>query len=224
MSVSTIDTRGIENIVAFLMRVEKFDPGDMLDHWTMIVIEGNRAGILSGTNKDGVAVSPPLKYRTGAGSPTKFRGNRFAQQRGAGTVGGALGHGPTAVRYKVKNGVYRATHRGTSAGTINNNLTTAQYRELTGPFSAPRGDESRSIANFKVKDPRQVDDKTWEIRAGWVDVVDTRGQEFYSRLFAAPGRDMRGIRPADLDKCSVVMVEWATHLMNEARHQGLGNP
>jgi hypothetical protein len=176
MNSSVIDTSRLDHLIAYLRKLSTIDPRPLLDDWAKIIVEDNRAGVLAGLNKDDQPVSPPLKYRGGFSAHGGRRVGRLAGKSGA---------RPTAVRTKAKDGVYLA-RRGAAVGAINNNLTTAQYKQLTGPFAAPRGDRSRVVTHFRVQTPQQGGDaSTWVVKAGWVDVVDANGQPFYDYLFAA---------------------------------------
>ena len=160
MADSFIDTTRLDHIIAYFRKIEGLDPTPMLKDWEKIIIEDNRAGLLNGENKDGQIVTPPLKYRNGSGTWTAHRQGRFAQQRSRGLIGGHAGVGYDTIRFKSKDGIYRPTHRGGQAGLANNNLSTSQYKKLTGPYGIPRGIHSRLITNFAVKIPlaaRQVD-------------------------------------------------------------------
>src|SRR5262252_4562742 len=97
-----------------LQALAAFDATLLMNRWEEILTEGNRRGVLSGI--DGYdRPMPPLKYRTGAGKRTA---NRRVPLYGT-TKFGTTGHGPYATG-------------------LHDNLTTAQYQELSGPRLAPR--------------------------------------------------------------------------------------
>jgi hypothetical protein len=89
------------------------------------------------------------------------------------------------------------------------NLSTAQYRRLTGPPLAPRGKDSRIIANFATR--TSFDGHTWKVQAVLVDVVDRKGRPFMQYHFAGAGRlprrDDRGIRPWGREEIRKAMRE-----------------
>lgn len=214
-----VDTSGLDHMIAFLQRLGTFDPMPALVDCGRIMVEGNRAGVLAGLNAAGQPATPALRYRMGGGKPTAYRRNRFAQQRSPGAIGGKAGTG-AVIRYRSGGGKFKPTHRGTQTTAANNNLTTSEYRKLTGPFAAPRREHSRIITNFKVQTPLKMGDDLWVVKGGWSDVVDTRGREFYQYLFRPSGRDYRGIRPTDMIECRDIIVKWVHHWIAEARAAG----
>ncbi len=217
MSTQYVDTSGLDNQIEFLQRLDKLDPLPALEECKEIIVEDNRAGVLSGLNKDGQPYSPALTYRGGFGKKTGYRRTNFAMQRAPGKPGG-FGGTSHRTTFNVKaGGRFKPTHRGTQTGAANNNLTTAQYKKLTGPFAAPRRQFSRIITNFIVKQPMKLSDGLWQILAGWHDVVDTKGRPFYGRLFAPPGRDYRGIRPTGMTAIRAKVVEWFHYAVRQAQ-------
>lgn len=98
---------------------------------------------------------------------------------------------PTLRRNRGNRGIKPAL---TGAG---DNLTSAQYRRLTGPPLAPRGKDSRIIRNYTVE--IEYDGTVWKVRSYLRDVVDKKGRPFMQFHFDGAGRlprrDDRGIRP-----------------------------
>lgn len=81
----------------------------------------------------------------------------------------------------------------TSAG---DNLTSAEYRRLTGPPLAPRGLRSRVVTNYVTRSG--YDGREWFSEAAWLNVVDRKGRPFLIYHFEGrgrlPRRDLRGVR------------------------------
>jgi hypothetical protein len=221
MKDQLIDTTGLDRVIALLRRVEDLDPRPVIDEWAAIIVEDNRSGVLAGLNKDGNPYSPELKYRLGGGkSMSRGRGRtRFARTPRAGEPGGFAGVGARS-RFRIKSGYFQPRKKGAQSGVANNNLTTKQYQQLSGPFAAPRRQHSRIITNFVVNAPQNVGDRwRWLVSAGWKDVVDAEGRAFYSHLFAQPGRDYRGVRPTGRQKCREAMLDWLRRWLDQAKGQ-----
>jgi hypothetical protein len=202
-----IDATVLDRLIARLRAIENMDPRPLLNQWAAILVEDNRIGVLSGLNKDGEPVTPPLVYRNGRATRDRSGASGLAPRAVAGNIGRGRGS-QYRPHYQIKAGHYRIHHQGRQT-LANNNLSSSEYQKLTGPFAAPRRASSRVITNFVVQTPRQIGGRwRWVIRAGWKDVVDASGRPFYPSLFAPPGRDMRGIRPTALQKCRAAMMKW----------------
>lgn len=165
----------------------KPDPSDLLREWGKLIVEDNRAGVLAGIDKDGVP-APPLKYRGGSGTPTRFR-KRTSQR-----------FGTTAGRFKGMS--------SPGAG----NLTHDQYKRLTGPRLAPRRSESRAITNLTLREPYQDASGTWWVEAYWADVVSSKGRPFLRFHFNGtrwlPKYDLRGVRPQGKQMAMSLLRKW----------------
>src|SRR5215217_4992333 len=86
----------------------------LLEDWREILVEDGRKGILAGQDRDGNALKP-VTYRNGQARRTAARrGNKFGTTTGTPKPSGPLASG------------------------LHGNLTTAEYRKLTGPPLAPR--------------------------------------------------------------------------------------
>ena len=100
---------------------------------------------------------------------------------------------------------------GPGARGLHNNLTSAEYKRLTGPPLAPRGLGSRVITNF-MTDYAKLRVGYWQTTSWWQDVVSTRGVSFLRFHFDGaahlPRRDLRGIRPDDVKKCAASARAW----------------
>lgn len=162
--------RELQSIYALDLKTVK----PLLIEWQKILVEDNRKGVLSGLDKDGANMIP-VTYRTGIATKTAARRGKA---RGR-TVGEFHGFGPFA-------------------SGLHGNLTTAQYKALTGPPLAPQGDHSRVIANYQTASG-QVGPGHFVAEGKWFDVVDIKGNPFLEHHFDGDGylprRDLRGVRP-----------------------------
>lgn len=166
---------------------------DLMESWERIMEEGNRKGVLAGTDKDGIS-APPLLYRP-VGGVRKL------------TVAQRLGQRPN-----LKRGKYAGT--GSSPGILpNNNLSTSEYRHLAGPRLAPRKQFSRVITNAATGHGRDPDNPyAWFAELAWIDVVNVKGEHFLHYHFDGDGQakyDLRGVRPADVEKLRDSLRSWA---------------
>lgn len=162
---------------AGLKALSEFDARPLMERWADIIVEGNRRGVLAGLDGNDRPM-PPLRYRGGAGKKTA---NRRVPAYGT-TRHASTGYGPY------------------STG-LHDNLTTAQYLELTGPRLAPRRERSRVIKNLHTEIRSDPPAGTWEVVGAWAEVVSVKGVRFLSYHFNGTGRlpryDLRPIRPKD---------------------------
>ncbi len=107
---------------------------------------------------------------------------------------------PTSYRRSSTSPVTKRNRYNRGAGPSlqdeNGNLTTAQYRRLTGPPLAPRGMNSRIIANYRTSSGKSGN--TWFAESALIDIVSRKGEPFMQYHFDGVGqwkRDDRGIRP-----------------------------
>lgn len=198
---SHVDDDGLRRIEMKLDRLASLDSGDLVDltdTLESIIIEDNRQGVLEGLDRDDIA-APPLKYRTGSGSPTRTRSSRS----------GAFG--TTTKRFK---GITAYEFR--SSILPNNNLSAKMYKQLSGPRLAPRREASRTIANLERLDPI-ITSTSVEVRCGWVDVVSAKGVPFLHAHFTGAGRlpryDLRGIRRRGMDRARKAVRDWVSWLL-----------
>lgn len=174
-----------------LARLKDPDPTPMLEHFRAIITEDNRAGVLSGTDKDGNPLDP-VTYRNGAAKKTAFR-------RGA-----AFGRPPAAF-----------------LGTAGDNLSAAEYRKATGPPLAPRREKSRVVANMvtswsKLGPGRWEVVAGWAdifSRKGRPFLhAHLTGWKF--KHFELKQRDLRGVRPAGVAKLKRALSDWTSYWTN----------
>ena len=199
----------LQTIIASLGQLQNVDAHvpALLDGLRADVVEDNRSGILAQLDKDGVPMRD-VTYRTGAGKPTKPRkGNRY----GAQTLGHYLGPELTL------------GHVVLAAAPANGNLTSAQYKKLTGPALAPRGPRSRVIANLLTEwFPDGAG--AWIVVGRWVNVVSAEGVPILEAHFLGkatgrnhaaklPVRDLRGVRPKGMERAGKRAKDWAETLI-----------
>jgi hypothetical protein len=194
-SVTTLDISqpGQTPLNRRLRQIANPDATTLMVSWMKIVDDGNRRGILAGTDGAGNPM-PRVTYRP---KPAAVP--------------------PTAAQ---KNNPKKGARRGEFAGFgahpagANNNLSSSEYRRLGGPPTAPRGPFSRVITNFKV-DFAKLRAGYWQVTYWWDDVVSPKGVSFLKYLFegkgrrrSIPARDLRGIRPDDRRKIDESKKAW----------------
>lgn len=187
MLTLTVEWPGLTALVADLQALRDVDLFPVAEQCEQFIIEGNRRGVLAGLDGHNQPM-PPLRYRAGAGKKTRNRrvpdfGTNLFQE---------TGHGPF------------------SAG-LHDNLTTAEYQELTGPRLAPRRDQSRIIKNLLTRIDHP-DDDTWEAIGAWAEVVSVRGVKFLPFHFDGIGQaryDLRPIRDEDMQFCRNALEAFA---------------
>jgi hypothetical protein len=182
----------------------------LLDQIGDLILEDNRAGVLAGLDKDGHP-APPLRYRRTQGAVAEPH-----RQLQRGKIGPNRGPAPYSLR-SIHSHRFGTVHEpfplGVSYVTVlpNNNLTTRQYRQLTGPRLAPRFEGSRSIANLRKLPPVHAG-TDWIVDAAWVDFLDPEGEPILPHHFDATNPamkyDLRGIRPQAREKIGELAAEW----------------
>jgi hypothetical protein len=159
-----------------------------------VIVEDNRAGVLSGRDMNDQPM-PPLRYRNGRGRRTAYRNEGFGKGR----------------------------RRRFADNPPGDNLTASQYRKLTGPRLAPRRADSRIIRNLRLRVPifeRTPTGNRWVVSAAWVDVVSKKGVPFLNAHFNGRNRlpkyDLRGVRPAGMRKARELWIRWARAAIQQA--------
>lgn len=160
---------GFASLQAKLAKLADPDMTPLMHEWEDILTEDNRKGVLEGVDMF-EAPMPELKYREGRPMPAATR-----------------------------SGASRGSTTGSFKGSASDNLTNSQYRKLKGPRLAPRGEESRIIANYVTGSGRDPSDRyRWMAFGKWLDVVDKDGNSFLDHHFNGLGRnpryDLRGVR------------------------------
>lgn len=175
--------------------------GDLMEHWERLMEEGNRNGVLAGTDGDGNPMLP-VTYRPrfsranygGAGKPVKLTVSQRLGQHARTKRGDFFGLGPAASGW-------------------NNNLTSTEYRKLDGPPLAPRRQFSRVVTNFVTTSFQPEEHGYWVVIGTWKDVVSVKGYHFLPALFET--RNLRGVRPDDLEKMRATILPWAKLTIRE---------
>jgi hypothetical protein len=168
----------------------------LLEEFERIIIEDNRKGVLSSLDKDG-APMVAVKYRNGVYKNVRARrGQKF---------GSTLG-------------TYKGIGFGMQGGShLNGNLTTKEYKQLTGPPLAPRGEQSRVIANLKTGHGQ--DGNSFYAVGSWKQVVSVKGKSFLPAHFNGSGhlpvRDLRGVRPWGMREAQKAVRAWAKYLLKK---------
>ena len=194
--MATFQFAGYQGLRRKLARLGDPDATPLLERWVETLIEGNRRGVLSGVDGNDQPM-PPLKYRQGAGKRTR--------NRQAGSYGTP---------------VHESTGWGLYASGLHDTLASSQYRQLTGPRLAPRGDASRAIKNLHGEIRHQPGSRVWEAVGAWYGVVSHEGTPFLPFHFEGQGRnpryDLRPIRPRDYQFCLNAFRAWAHGLLRDS--------
>ncbi len=85
---------------------------------------------------------------------------------------------------------------------------------------APRRNFSRVVTNFETDSFQPEEHGYWLVTGAWKEVVSQTGYHFLPDLFAGnapqPGpRDLRGVRPDDLEKMRLTILPWAKLTIRE---------
>jgi hypothetical protein len=106
-----------------------------------------------------------------------------------------------------------------SATPAHNNLTSTQYRHLSGPPLAPRGVNSRVITNLLTQHGYDSSRGVYFAEGAWREVVSTKGVYFLPYHFAGSGnlpkRDLTGIRPWGRQQLVAALQKWGRDLLRE---------
>jgi len=184
---------------------------DLMKHWEILMEEGNRRGVLiDKTDMNGVPILA-VTYRPSAAQKRAIYAGTAKPIRP--TLSQRLGQHPRMTRGEFS-GV------GDHQSGTNNNLTSTEYRKLDGPPLAPRRQFSRVITNFETTSFQPEEHGYWLVTGQWKEVVDRNGNTFLHYLFDGgppqPGpRDLRGIRPVDLEKIKATILPWAKLTVRE---------
>ena len=181
-----------------LRRIANPDPREALQDCEQILVDGNREGVLAGLDKDNRPLVP-VKYRTG--TTIAVRTSRKITVFGVAKFRG-----------------YQPKFTGLGGFAEHGNLTTAQYKRLTGPPLAPRRDQSRVITNYVTRSSTAPDaNGAWKVQAGWHDVLSRKGVPFLQAHFHGGGhlpvRNLAGIRPQTLRRCAQRINEFVREML-----------
>lgn len=212
----------IKNLIGVLHGLRNPDPSDLLEDWMEILDEDNRRGVLAGTDGEGDPLIP-VTYRTGlAYANPKKRKQRAVQHLSKSGL-------PIASFLPNQAGFKGIDVGGKASGIgMHGNLTTAEYKRLTGPPLAPRGDASRVITNYFQRHGEEsegIDGKRYFAEGAWVDIVSTKGVPFIMAHFdptacpnprvLLPRRDLRGLRPWGMDAAKKALRKWIRSVVDQ---------
>lgn len=212
---------GTHAFVASLVTVENYI-SSLMQSWANVLVEDNRKGVLAGTDKDDKPVAATI-YRNsfaqaGYDRPTyvKFVPNPFGGVNWQTNITGSQGPG-----YKPG-----STH----------NLTTKQYKTLSGPPLAPRGMASRIISNYQTY-AVSGEGGDFGVEGKWDDVVSKKNVSFLpfhfsgnvvastsAPLFGVIGvgrgknlarRDMAGLRAWGRARARTDLKKWIQEVMDK---------
>ncbi|HWE39526.1 MAG TPA: hypothetical protein VG406_23455 [Isosphaeraceae bacterium] len=205
--MAEIQYHGLDAAMGRLDRLVDPDPTDLLLRWREVMEEDNRRGIMGGLDGFGRPMTP-VKYRLALASALpQFRAGRSVPKRFR-----KAPKLPDRSRLFVDFG----------------GLARSEYRRLSGPPLAPRGEGSRVISNYATAHGEEAAGR-WFAEGAWIDVVSDRGVPFLHSHFVGAGhdptRDLRGIRPwgrAAIDRATRSWV--GSELLGQASHfQPLGH-
>lgn len=165
------------------LRTADFRP--LFETWLDVIVEDNRAGVLSGLDKDGNRMVP-VKYRTGIARPTRFRsgsamganGGRFARRT------------PAGIDYRSLTGPPLAP-RGANSRVITN-LKRRPVRGKAGEWTVACGWDG-------VISRRGVPFLSYHFHGA-------------GRL---PRRDLRGVRPQGVRRCVAYLKAYTQDLLRK---------
>lgn len=171
INTAAID-RTLQRLAGLANVTDKVTVEPLLTDLYRVIVEDNRYKVFNSIDRDG-RPAPPLNYRMAS----KFQSAQFK--------GGLRGMQNPGQKGRFKG---KAPERGRVLA--HNNLTTAQYTQMTGPRLAPRRDSSRIIANLKLK-RFFFNGGTWWVEAYWADVLTPKGFELLPFHFRNPDKRMR---------------------------------
>jgi hypothetical protein len=198
--MSNLPANSFPRLAAKLKKLQNIGPlaRQVAEHWVNIIVEDNRLGVLKGLDCHDQPMAP-VKYRGSLVAASKGLRARQGQNFGI-TVGRFKGFGP-------------------DASGLHGNLSRKEYQKLSGPPLAPRGEESRVIANLHGRVSHNADETVWVAEAAWLDVVSTKGIPFLKAHFTGanvgkglkvklPVRDLRGVRQWGMEKARAVLKQF----------------
>jgi hypothetical protein len=162
------------------------DPTPLLVQWERIIVEDNKRGILQAKTDKKDRPLDPVMYRP-KGSSLK--------------IGKAAG-----ARQKL-----RTAFTGPIASGFDENLTSAQYRRLSGPPTAPRGANSRVITHLYTQHGYDTSKGVYFAEGAWGDIVSRTGYKFLPELIRRWPID--GLRAWGRQQCVAALQKWGRSLV-----------
>jgi hypothetical protein len=180
--MSTANTGGLDRVLDQCRKFRTPDVRQLLNNWEKRLAETTHARIDQQLDGRGQRM-PDVTYRPAKKKTREWsRGDQGRHLSGFSRIDGG--------------------RREESAG---NNLTSAQYRKLTGPPLAPRGRGSRVHTNFRTQQGYDGTRGVFFAVGAWFDIISRKGVPFILAHFLGLDtgrvklkvRDLRGIAPAD---------------------------
>lgn len=210
------------HLQAKYFRLQNPNPDNLLGRWLEILIEDNRRGVMLGLQGDDTPM-PPVTYRDQGKSTPRSRKAAKTPAKIGPTI---LKDGVPVVsflpmRHHSMVGFKPGYHVNiigskSTQGHQYDNLTTKEYKQLTGPPLAPRGEASRVITNYLVN---QTTSSPWIVEGAWVDILSRKGVPFIHAHFIGAGcgknmatqlpvRNLVGIRQWGRDQIQRALRDW----------------
>ena len=183
----------LDRLQARFAHLQNPDATGLMVTWQQVIVDDTRKGVLAGTDKDGRPLIP-VTYRPDFDAKGGTSKSQRYGQRG--------------------NKKFGDFNPMTRAGF--GNLTSREYRKLTGPPLAPRGQFSRVVTNLLTR-YRPAGNGRWEAEGYWDQVVSRQGVPFLRYHFDGEPlgrggprkqRDLRGVRPAGVALAKEAAVNW----------------
>ena len=180
--MSHANVGALDKIIGQCQRFRSPDVRPLLSKWERRIADTTHSRIDRGIGGDGQPL-PAVTYRPVEGKERKWScADQKRHLSGASPIGGR----------RIEE-------------TSHNNLTSAQYRRLTGPPLAPRGRGSRVHTNLRTQQGYDGSRGVFFAVAAWFDIVSKKGVPFLMAHFTGADtgraklkvRDLRGIAPAD---------------------------
>jgi hypothetical protein len=186
--VAKFDFAALGRLQGKLALIAHPDPTPFLEGWEKIIVEDNKRGILqSRTDKNDQPLTGVTYWPKGA--PL--------------TVGKAA-----SARQKI-----RTAFTGPIAAGFDENLTSSQYRRLSGPPTTPRGANSRVITHLNTGHGYDSSRGAYFAEARWLDIVSKTGYNFLPDPLKRWPLD--GLRAWGRQQCVGALQKWGNDLLQQ---------
>ncbi len=178
-------------VTTFQLKLANFKNANfapLMQRWEQVIVDDNSRGVLAGIGSDDHPLAK-VTYRPVDVSPRMGARSRLRKYSSSGTPPGS-----------------------------NNNLTSAQYRTMSGPPLAPQASYSRVITNLFTGSTTSAVDGVWWATGAWKDVVSRNGDAFLKYHFTGEGqlqRDLRGVRAQGRADAQKLLSEFLDTLWNQ---------
>lgn len=198
----------IQRLRRGLAKLESVDPTPILETLEAVLQEDNRRGVMGGIDGD----DQPMIRTTYRMSLISANANMSAR----------VGELPAEFTRKETN-------------DIGSSLKTSEYKKLSGPPLAPRGEGSRVISNYRTNNGREG--KGWFVEGSWIDILSRKGVPFIGAHFRGlhafffstnpngkrrgytvnlPRRNLVGLRKWGRDEARAQVKAWAQQVIAES--------